>query len=151
MARLLIIYSLSAGKSTPFRYAETARRLFNDQVDVRLLTVGKEVVLPSLLQDIPHHHIPTEPKRGNISLSPQVQTQIWKYLMAIPKDGLSIFMNGLDFPLVFWACRKLNLQLTAQFPEEQQPSVFHRRLLQLVCQPKPLYSMEVKRKLSITT
>ncbi|NRB51050.1 MAG: glycosyltransferase [Saprospiraceae bacterium] len=132
MTRLLFIYPVNAGMSMPFRYAETARRLYNEKVDIRLLTVGERIPLPPLLQTIPHQHIPVEGKQRISYKALHLQVQIWNYLIAIPKNGLSIFLNGLEFPVVFWACRKLNVPLTAQFPEEQPYSILHRRLIRWV-------------------
>ncbi|MBX2871263.1 MAG: glycosyltransferase [Saprospiraceae bacterium] len=129
MARLLFIYPIHNASSQSFRYAETARRLFNEKVDVRLLTIGEDIPIPSILGGIPHVHISASMLKGSKSLSVQLQSRIWQYLLAIPKDGLSIFMNGLDFPLVFWACKKLDLPLIAQVPEGKSYPIFHRQII----------------------
>lgn len=129
MARLLFIYPLIGSSPPAFRYAETAKRLYNEKVDVRILTVGKDFPTPSLLAEIPHTHIFAEDTKQNAFLSIPLQSKVWHYLLSLPKDGLSIFMNGLDLPVVFWACRRLNLPLIAQFPEGKNYSVFYRKMI----------------------
>ncbi|NET31276.1 MAG: glycosyltransferase family 4 protein [Cyanothece sp. SIO1E1] len=129
MSLLLFIYPLRSASPLCYRYAETARRLHNEKVDVRLLTVGKDLPLPSILENLPHQHISSNDLGNKHLRSLELQYRIWQYLMAIPKDGLSVFMNGLDFPLVFWACRKLDLPLIAQYPMERSHSVLYRKMI----------------------
>lgn len=129
MARLLFIYPLFEDSALAFRYAETAKRLYNEQVDVRLLTIGKDLPIPTILSGIPHEHISITEIHRNRSWHLQLQSKIWHYLLTLPKDGLSIFMNGLDFPLVFWACRRLDLPLIAQFPEGKRYTLFYRKMI----------------------
>lgn len=129
MARLLFIYPLFENSPLAFRYAETARRLYNEKVDVHLLTVGQDLPIPSILAGIPHTHISSNEvdRKGLMSL--QLQSKIWQFFLSLPKDGLSIFMNGLDFPIVFWVCRRLGLPLIAQFPEGKRYSLFYRKMI----------------------
>lgn len=129
MARLLFIYPLRSENLPSFRYAETAKRLYNEKVDVQLLTVGKAQAMPAVVKGIPHHHISSTAKGLGSLFSLDLQVKLWNYLLAIPKDGLSIFMDGLDFPIVFWACRKLNLPLIAQFPTGKCYSTFHKGII----------------------
>ncbi len=129
MTRLLFIYPLRGKTPLSFRYAETARRLYNEKVDVRLLTVGKDISLPSILERVPRQHISSSEIESRSFQHLRLQSKIWEYLLSIPKDGLSIFMNGIDFPVVFWACRKLGLPLIAQYPETSNYSVLYRKML----------------------
>ncbi len=129
MARILFIYPIQADTHPTFRYAQTARRLHNEKVDVRLLTIGQEIQIPLILKGLPHDHIAGSGNNQNSILPPQVQISIWKYILALPKDGLSIFMNGLELPVVFWTCRKLEIPLISQVPEKKNYSRFYRKTI----------------------
>lgn len=129
MTRLLFIYPLLDKQNQVFRYVQTARRLFNEKVDVRILTIGKERKIPIELQGIPLQHI--EANLNGLSGRWQftVQRKTWRYLKRLPPKNLTIFMNGLDFPIVFWASKRLQTPLIAQFPEGQCYSNLYKELL----------------------
>lgn len=132
MTRLLFIYPLLQQQQQTFRYAQTARRLFNEKVDVRLLTVGQRKDLPVELTNLPHYHIDAPPYSRAVRWRISHQRKIRHYLKSIPSEGLSIFMNSLELPVVFWACKQQNIPLIAQFPEEQAYTSLYRRFLRQI-------------------
>lgn len=137
MTRLLFIYPILAKQNQTFRYAPTARRLFNEKVDVRILTIGKKKSLPLELEGIPHRHIEANLNRlaGRWQIS--VQRKLWKYLKSLPTDNLTVFMNGLDIPVAFWYSKQHEVPLIAQFPEGECYSNIYKRLVsQLGKSPK---------------
>jgi|GEM_PF-4507002 len=129
MTRLLFIYPLLDSQDQVFRYVQTARRLFNEKVAVQILTIGKKRRAPIELQGIPLQHIEVDLDglRGLWQFT--VQRKIWRTLKELSSSNFTIFMNGLDLPIVFWASKRLQIPLIAQFPENQCYSNIYKKLL----------------------